>query len=137
MKKKEKYYGEVWFSDNQSEKQFCILSFVDDDLVLETNLHSQKSTYKEVQIIGLFTGLGYLTFIDCKIKLSSSGITETRVYQPKYSFVSESHFINPSSLFLTEFYIVNNAIVKWVNHAPWYDSIKNKLTKKEFIDELI
>ncbi|MCA0957497.1 hypothetical protein LCL86_00465 [Muricauda ruestringensis] len=135
MKKDQKYYGEVWLVENTEVKQFCIMSFMDDDLVLETNLHSPKSAYKEPQIIGIFTGLGYLTFIDCKIKLSSSGITETRVYQPKYSFVSESHFINPSNLLLKEFYIVNNAIVKWINHAPWYNSIKNELTKKEFTDE--
>jgi len=135
LKKNEKYYGEVWFSDDEEDKRFCILSFKDDDLILETNLMASTITYKVTQILGIFTGLGYLTFIDCKIKFSLSGITETRIYQPKYSFVSASHFVDPNSLLLKEFYIVNNAIVKWVNHAPWYNSTNDTLIKQEFIDE--
>lgn len=102
---------------------------------METNLNASKLVLKVDQILGVFTGLGYLTFIDCKIESSLSGITETRVYQPKYSFIGATHFIDSDSLLLKEFYIVNNAIVKWVNHAPWYDSIEDKLTKKEFVDE--
>jgi len=34
LQKSEKYYGEVWFSDNQEDKRFCILSFKGDDLIL-------------------------------------------------------------------------------------------------------
>lgn len=134
MKKDQKYYGEVWFDDNQGQKQFCVMSFIDDDLVLETNLHSPNRTYKEPQILGIFTGLGYLTFIDCRIKHSSSGITETRVYRPKYSFISSSHLIDAVNLKFKEFFIVNDAIVKWINYATWYDNLDNKLIKKELND---
>lgn len=134
MIKDQKYYGEVWFADSQEDKKFCMLSFEDNILVLETNLHSLKRVYKEPQILGIFTGLGYLTFIDCRIKHWSSGITEARIYRPKYSFVSDSHFIDAVNLKFKEFYVVNDAIVKWVNYATWYNSLDNKLNKKEFND---
>ena len=134
MKKDQKYYGEVWFAGDETQKQFCVMSFIEDDLVLETNLHSPKRVYKEPQILGIFTGLGYLTFIDCRIKHWSSGITETRVYRPKYSFTSGTHFIDAVNLKFKEFFIVNEAIVKWVNYATWYDRLDDKLNKKEFKD---
>ncbi|MCR9065592.1 MAG: hypothetical protein NXI00_16595 [Cytophagales bacterium] len=137
MKKDQKYYGEVWFAGNEAQKQFCILSFKEDDLILETNLHSPKRVYKEPQILGIFTGLGCLTFIDCRIKHWSSGITETRVYRPKYSFTSDTHFIDAVNLKFKEFFVVNETIVKWVDYAPWYDRIDNKLNKKEFNDSYI
>jgi len=134
LKKEQKYYGEVWFEDSPEQRQFCVLSFDNDNLVLETNLHNEKS-YKVSQILGAFAGLGYFTFIDCLIKFSSSGITEARVYWPKYSFRSDSHFINIEELRLKEFFIVNDSIVKWVNFANWYDKKENKLLKKEFTDK--
>jgi hypothetical protein len=134
MFKESKYYGEVWFPDNQEQKQFCIMSFIDDDLVLETNLYSKNRVYKEPQILGVFTGLGYLTFIDCALQYSSSGITDTRIYRPKYSFISASHVIDSVNLKFKEFTVINDAIVKWVNYATWYDNIENKLIKKEFND---
>lgn len=134
MKKDQKYYGEVWFEDHKDQKHFCIMSFEDDNLVLETNLHATNQVYKEPQILGIFNGLGYLTFIDCRIQSSSTGIVETRIYKPKYSFRSDSHFINVKSLKINKFSIVNDAIVKWINHATWYDDKKNKLIKKDFVD---
>ncbi|CAM1346522.1 ApeA N-terminal domain 1-containing protein [Tenacibaculum crassostreae] len=134
LKKDKKYYGEVWFVNQEQHKQFCVMSFIDDDLVLETNLHTPKKAYKESQILGAFTGLGHLTFIDCRIKYSSSGITQTRIYRPKYSFVSDSHIVDAINLKFKEFFVVNEAIVKWVNFSPWYDTIDEKLIKKEFND---
>ena len=132
MKKDQTYYGEVWFTDTPEKKQFCTLSFVKDDIILKTNLHSQKLTYKELQIFGLFTGLGHLTFVDCIIQHSSSGIIETRHYIPSYTFISTSHKIDPVNLKFKEFFIVNDTIVNWVNHAPWYDHIDDQLTRKQF-----
>ena len=137
MKKDEKYYGKVWFSNNQEDKRFGVLSFINDDIIIETNLHSNNQVYKESLILGVFTGLGYLTFIDCRIKLSSSGIAEARVYIPKYSFVSDSCFVNISNLKFKKFKVINDAIVKWINNAIWYDSSKDELVKTEFIDDFL
>ncbi|MRX65421.1 HEPN domain-containing protein [Maribacter luteus] len=134
MKKDLKYYGEVWLADNPEQKQFCIMSFIDDDLILETNLHSLEKVYKEPQILGTFTGLGYLTFIDCRIKHWGFGITESRIYSPKYTFTSGSHVIDAVNLKFKEFFVVNEAIVQWVNYMTWYDNLNNKLIKKEFSD---
>ncbi len=133
--KNKKYYGEVWFAEKEDEKHFCVMSFNDDDVWLETNLHTEQRSYKEPQILGLFTGLGYITFIDCRIQHSSSGITETRIYRAKYTFVSDRHLIDTQTLKIKEFYIVNDVIAKWVHHTLWYDYTKDKLHKKVFTDE--
>jgi ApeA N-terminal domain 1/Apea-like HEPN len=135
LEKDKKHYGDIWFVGKEDQKQFCVLFFKDDDIFLETNLCSEKTVYKELQIVGVFTGLGYVTFIDCKIQSSTSGISELRVYKPKYTFISPNHFINAIDLQIKEFFIVNDAIVKWVNFSSWYDTQKNHLTKKEFKDE--
>tara|TARA_R110000850_G_scaffold109507_5_gene222587 strand:- start:9146 stop:10384 length:1239 start_codon:yes stop_codon:yes gene_type:complete len=133
--KSKKYYGEVWFTDKKNENQFCVMSFNDESIWLETNLNAKQRHYKEHQILGLFTGLGYVTFIDCRIQHSSSGITETRIYKPKYTFVSPTHLIDTQTLKVKEFFIINDVIAKWVNHTLWYDHIKDKLTKRVFTDE--
>ena len=86
MEKDKKYYGDIWFVGKKEQKQFCVLFFKDDDIFLETNLYSEKRVYKELQIIGTFTGVGYVTFIDCRIQSSTSGISELRIYRPKYTF---------------------------------------------------
>lgn len=132
--KNKKYYGQVWFVHNEDGKQFCVMSFKDDKIWLETSLHSTQRHYKEAQILGSFTGVGYLTFIDCRIQHSSSGITETRIYKPKYTFVSGTHFINTQTLKINEFFIENDVITKWVFSTIWYDSIKDSLHRKEFTD---
>jgi hypothetical protein len=135
VKKDKKYYGDIWFVGKEDKKQFCVLFFKDDDIFLETNLCSEKRVYKELQIVGTFTGVGYVTFIDCRIQNSASGISELRIYRPKYTFVSTSHFINAIDLQIKEFSVVNNAIVKWVNFMNWFDTQTNNLSTKEFKDE--
>lgn len=134
MKKGIKYYGEVWYPDNENEKQFAIISFKDDDLQIETSLHSARGIYKESQIMGAFNGIGFVTFIDCQIQYSSSGLMETRIYYPKYSFLSAHHFIDAINTELSEFLIVNDAIVKWVNHMIRYNNVDEKLLSKQFDD---
>lgn len=134
MKKDQKYYGEVWFAGDKGNKQFAVLSYKDDDLLLETNLCAPGTVYKQPQILGIFTGLGYITFIDCRIQHSSSGMVETRIYRPKYSFVSAYHFVDAVNTKISEFSVINDAIVKWVDHYTWYDYIEEKLEYKNFND---
>ena len=134
MKKKQKYYGEVWLPGDENIKQFAILSHKDDDLLLETNLCAPRMVYKQSEILGVFTGLGYITFIDCSIQHSSSGMVETRIYRPKYSFVSAHHFVDAVNTKITEFSVINDAIVKWVNHFTWYDHLDDKLLYEKFDD---
>ncbi|GGW49877.1 ApeA N-terminal domain 1-containing protein [Arenibacter certesii] len=134
MKKDQKYYGEVWFAGEESIKQFAVLSYKDDDLLLETNLCAPSTVYKQPQILGVFTGLGYITFIDCRIQLSSSGMVETRIYSPKYSFVGANHFVDAVNTKISEFSVINDAIVEWVNHYTWYDHLDDKLLYEKFED---
>lgn len=135
--KKTKYYGEVWFPDLENEKQFAIISFENDDLLIETNLYSQRGIYKELKILGSFSGLGHITFIDCKIKFSEAGLTETRIYNPRYSFISSYHFIDAVNTKIKEFTIVNKAIVNWIDIKPWYNTNEEKLFFEAIEDEYL
>jgi hypothetical protein len=134
MKKDQKYYGEVWFAGKESEKQFAVISFKDDDLLLETNLCSPSTVYKQPQILGIISGIGFLTFIDCRIQHSLSGLVETRIYHPKYTFISAHHHVDAINTQLSEFSIINDVIVKWVNHSTWYDTLDEKLLYNKFDD---
>ncbi|MBB6682477.1 hypothetical protein H4O20_13585 [Aequorivita sp. 609] len=137
MKRDEKYYGEVWLENNDQEKKFAVLSFHDDEILIETNLHSTERFYKEPQILGAFNGLGFLTFVDCHIQQSTSGVSEVRIYNPTYTFIGLSHFVDPFKLKINQFYVVNEAIVKWVNHRTWYDLKHKQLNSTEFNDEYL
>lgn len=46
MFKENKYYGEVWFVDKEEVKCFCVLTFIEGKVSLETNLRSDRSVYK-------------------------------------------------------------------------------------------
>lgn len=135
MFKESKYYGEVWFVDKEVSKCFCVLTFINGKVSLETNLRENRSVYKHQIILGAFTGLGYITFIDCKIKYSESGITESRVYHPKYSFISAFHFIEPVNLKFKKFKISNDAIVDWIHKTHWFDFTEDKLIKQDDISQ--
>lgn len=132
---KNKYYGEVWFVNKEDSKCFCILSFTEGRVLLETNLKSKYKVYKHPIILGTFTGLGYITFIDCKITYSESGISETRIYSPKYSFISAYHFIEPTNLKIKKFQISNDGIVDWIRKTHWYDFTEDKLIKQNDVSQ--
>lgn len=132
---KSKYYGEIWFVDQEDSKCFCILSFKDGRVSLETNLNSNHPVYKHPIILGTFTGLGYATLIDCKIIYSSNGISEARIYSPKYTFISAYHFIDVKTLKIKKFQISNENIVDWVGKAHWYDYNEDKLIKQKDVKQ--
>ena len=131
MFKENKYYGEVWLKSKEDKKCFCVLELINDEVLITTNLNQNLSAYQIELIYGVFTGLGHLTFVNCKIKNSSSGIIETKTYKPKYTFVSAYHIIEPIGLKIKEFQIDNSAIVKWDRKTHWYNSIEEKLEKQE------
>lgn len=132
-----KYYGEIWFAENIEDKCFCILSIEDDDILLETNLYSSERVYKHEQILGIFTGLGYLTFIDCRIRKYGGGISEMRIYNPKYTFVCGQHLIKAVGLRLKKFHVSNDVIVNWVNYANWYDRTDKELSIQNDIEQVV
>jgi len=137
MIKDKKYYGEVWFVGGDENKCFSILYIENNNLFLETNLHSKKPVLKELQILGIFTGIGFLTFIDCKIRKSESGITEMRRYSPKYSFLCAHHHIKAVGLKFKKFEVNNKAISDWIDHAVWYNRVDDKLEKKDDLSHKI
>lgn len=131
MFKENKYFGEVWFKESKDAKCFCVLELIDDEVYITTNLIERNNPYRIDVIYGTFTGLGYLTFVNCNIQHSSNGITETKIYQPKYTFTCSHHLIEPHNLQVNHFQIDNSAIVRWVGKMHWYNSIENKLEKQE------
>ncbi len=137
MLKDKKYYGEIWFKERENERCFCIMTLTDCDVVLETNLHSPQSSYKQLQIQGEFTGLGYITFIDCTILKSESGIIEMRVYEPKYTFINAHLPKNGDDLTFRRFQVTNDAIVDWVNHMTLYDLQEEKIVKEDDVKDEI
>ena len=136
MFKENKYYGEIWFVEKEESKCFCVLTFTNGEVLLETNLSYGKPVFKHQIILGHFTGLGYLTFIDCKIKYNENGIIETNIYQPKYSFISASHHVETVGLKFKKFQISNDAIVDWVHQMHWYNYAEDKLVKKNDISQI-
>ena len=118
-------------------KCFCVMSLEDNDILLETNLLNSEPIHKELMILGIFTGLGHLTFVDCKIRKSESGIVQMKIYAPRYTFISAHHSISALGLRFQEFNITNDAIVSWVNHGTWYDMTDQKMIKEEDISHEI
>ncbi|TVZ60374.1 hypothetical protein NA63_2927 [Flavobacteriaceae bacterium MAR_2010_105] len=133
MFKENKYFGEVWFKDSEDIKCFCVLELIEDKIFITTNLAKKYTAYQIDVIYGMFTGLGYVTFVNCNIQHSSTGIVETKVYRPKYTFVCAYHLIDPINLKINEFQIDNAAIVKWVRKMNWYNSIEDKVEKQDDI----
>lgn len=133
MFKENKYFGEVWFKDSEGLKCFCVLELIDDEVFLTTNLTKKYIAYQIDVIYGIFTGLGYVTFVNCNIQNSSTGIIETKVYSPKYTFVCAYHLIEPLNLKVNKFQIDNAAIVKWFGKMNWYNSIEKKVELLEDI----
>ncbi|WP_178984894.1 ApeA N-terminal domain 1-containing protein [Winogradskyella helgolandensis] len=131
MFKENKYYGEVWFKSAEDNKCFCVLELINDEVHITTNLSERLPAYQIELIYGVFTGLGYLTFVNCKIKNSSNGIVETKTYKPKYTFACAYHLIEPVGLKINEFQIDNLAIVSWVRKMHWYNSLEDKLEKED------
>ena len=126
---KTKYYGEIWLP-NSEIKHFCVLNFKDNEVILETNLKSNRSNYKQDILLGLFNGLGYLTFINNIIHLNSNGVISVYIYNPEFTFVG-SHHIDPTTLKLKEFVIDNDALNSWIRHMHLYNFIDNILEKEE------
>lgn len=131
MFKENKYFGEVWFKESEDDKCFCTLELINNEVYITTNLTKRYAAYQIEVIYGVFNSLGYLTFVNCKIKNSNTGIVETITYNPKYTFICAHHLIEPVNLKINEFQIDNLAIVKWVRKMHWYNSIEDRLEKQE------
>lgn len=114
MLNKDKYHGEVWFPDREDESCFCVLFYKDGQVFLETNLTKPEHAYvnKHPKIMGLFTGLGYVTFIDCELNNISEGAIKSYIYESRYTFVHSEEFYAPE-LTTKSFSILYNGLLDW------------------------
>lgn len=107
------YYGEIWFPENEEEKEFCILKKVNNRIILTTKLSGNNPYYSDL-IFGNFTGLGCLTLINNKIINSSSGMITSKTYSPEYCLIG-NHFIqNPKEFKTFKATVVNSDLRKWL-----------------------
>ena len=107
------YYGEIWFPDKESEKEFCVLKRENNNIILTTKL-SERNQYSSDLIFGVFTGLGYLTFINNKVINSSSGMITSKSYSPDYCLIGEHFIKNPKEFKTLKATIVNSDLRKWL-----------------------
>lgn len=128
--KKDKYFGEVWFSERENEKQFCTLEIIENKVCLHTNLYSIESSYSVSILYGKFIDLGFVTFANCKIRNSVSGIIEYKKYIPDYVFTSFEHSINPNKLRLKSIEIENETINELIRPFHIMDSLSQKIEIK-------
>ncbi len=114
MLNEEKYHGEIWFPDYYDDRCFCVLSYKNGQVFLETNLGVPEIAYvnKHIKILGLFTGVGYLTFLDCKVRQSSRGVVSSYTYKARYTFVHSEEFYVPE-LTTKSFSISYNGLLDW------------------------
>lgn len=108
--KKEKYNGEIWLPQQEDQKQFCTLEVVDNDIFLNTNLSTDLLSFKLNVVYGKFNDLGYLTFANCIVIESETGIINYKKINPDYTFVSTTHLIEPKGIRLKSIEIENNTI---------------------------
>lgn len=131
MFKEKKYFGEVWFERQESKKEFCELEIIDEDVIITTKLIDDEEYYRVDIIYGTFAGLGYLTFINCKIIFSSFGVVPYKKYLSEFTFSCGYHHIIPNKLQIDKFSVGNASIVKWLINQHHYDYYNKKFIKRE------
>lgn len=130
------YYGEIWFPEDQNKKEFCILKREHNKIVLTTNLWEKSKVHSADLIHGVFTGLGYTTFINNKIIGSSSGMIITNSYSPEYCLVGKHLIENPKEFKTFEASIVNSDLRKWLWRLLFdLNSRKNSISYEKDINE--
>ncbi|MBE8722703.1 ApeA N-terminal domain 1-containing protein [Sphingobacterium pedocola] len=121
MLNKEKYHGEIWFPEREEERCFCVLFYKDGQVFLETNLGTPERAHvnKYEKILGSFTGLGCLTFIDCELNLISSGAIISYIYESRYTFIHPEEFFSPE-LTTKSYRVSYNGLLDWRRWNPCF-----------------
>lgn len=126
--KKDKYYGEIWLPEQESQKQFCTLEVIENDFFLHTVLSPNDLISCKVDIIyGVFNDLGCLTFVNCNIIRNETGVIDYKIYSPDYVFVSANHLINPKGIRLKSIEVENNTISDLIRTFHTINPLKDKV----------
>lgn len=108
------YYGEIWFPENVGKKEFCVLKREEKRIVLTTKLSERNKAYSADLIFGLFTGLGYVTFINNNVVNTISGMITSKSYSPAFCLIGEHFIENPKDFKTFKVNIVNSDLRKWL-----------------------
>lgn len=126
--KKDKYYGEIWLPEQESQKQFCTLEEIENEMFLHTVSSPNDLPSSKVDIIyGVFNDLGCLTFVNCNIIRSELGVIDYKKYSPDYVFVSANHLINPKGIRLKSIEVENNTITDLIRTFHTINPLKEKV----------
>lgn len=125
--KKDKYYGEIWLPEQEDQKQFCTLEVVDNDIFLNTILLTDLFSIKLDIIYGVFNDLGCLTFVNCNVIRSETGVINYKKICPDYTFASANHFIEPKGIRLKSIEIENNTINDFISTFHTMNPLTDKV----------
>ncbi|MCY4299596.1 MAG: hypothetical protein OXC61_09900 [Flavobacteriaceae bacterium] len=134
LNKTKKYYGEVWFEETPTDKRFCVLSFKNDDIFIETNLSPYPTLELVNRIVGKFNGLGFCTLIECLIFSRTIGITENITFQCHYLYFGHSTVVDSKEMRISDFRVFSDVLNKWIGKISAIDLFKEKLIKVDFKD---
>ncbi|MCY3999017.1 MAG: hypothetical protein OXE55_06645 [Flavobacteriaceae bacterium] len=134
LNKTKKYYGEVWFEETPTDKRFCVLSFKNDDIFIETNLSPYPTLELVHKIVGKFNGLGFCTLIECLIFSRTIGITENITFQCHYLYFGHSTVVDTKEMRISDFRVFSDILNKWIGKISVVDLFKEKLIKADFED---
>ncbi|RXR24678.1 ApeA N-terminal domain 1-containing protein [Flavobacterium stagni] len=127
MFKKDKYYGEIWLPNKEGQKQFCTIEVVENDFFLNTILLTDLLQIKLDIIYGVFNDLGCLTFVNCNIIRSETGVVKYKKICPDYVFACANHFIEPKGIRLKSIEIENNTINDFISNFHTMNPLKDKV----------
>ena len=146
QEKKTKYYGEVWFPAYPNDKRFAFLTLANNKFEIETDLNPIKESKDLLEhyfdILGVFNGLGKVSFFYAILKSRSFGVVEAQKFSSNDKGEKKSYFIigallkekkQTSGIGLLEklggieFRIRDNTIRDWLSNSLKLD-IPNKLS---------
>ncbi len=134
LDKTKKYYGEAWFEETPTDKRFCVLSFKNDDLFIETNLSPYPTLELINKIVGKFNGLGFCTLIECLVFSRTIGITENIVFQCRYLYFGHLTVVDTKEMRISDFRVFSDILNKWIRKISVIDLFKETLIKADFED---
>lgn len=125
--KKERYYGEIWLPEKEDHKQFCTLDVIDNDIFLSSLLSTDLLSFKLDIIYGVFNDLGHLTFVNCNVIRSETGVVSYKKICPDYTFASANHLIEPKGIRLKSIEIENNTINDFISTFHIMNPLNDKV----------
>lgn len=111
---KERFFGTIFFPDSPEEKINGVwLIIKDNSIILETPLNSY-STKKWDIILGEFTGIDKITFVNCYPGASSLGAGGHHLDIDVSYLIKDFHAFNSNDLLFKKIVLTSPVLEKWI-----------------------